>query len=333
MESIKFIFEGVILSIVGCLGIFGNAAAIAYFGHNKRRRQTFYGLMLVLAIVDLLLIVTCFFIFSLPQFSSTYKSSSVWHYTVMWVLPVAQICFTGNTYLTVAVSVERYLAICRPFFHRARSWSTQYFGIPILSFSILYNVPKFFELKWSPNESTAQNETNSSSEISHHVIPTDLRTDPIYFQIYFVWANFIINGIIPFVLLITLNILILNQLRIYSNTSNSIKRNKTTSEISQPRIHQHGVDERRQAQVHMAKVSIIIVAIFVTCHSVKWVPNIYEMIFVSSFSAIARIYPIYCFDIYKIKKLCLVRLLSSIASCIIYYRDSTVKMIMDGQYG
>ena len=109
----------------------------------------------------------------------------------------------------------------------------------------------------------------------------------IYFQVYFVWSNFIINGIIPFILLITLNVLILNQLRVYSSNVN-VNRNRN-SETMQPRIHQHGVDERRQAQVHMAKVSIIIVAIFVVCHSIKWVPNIYEMIFVSTSKIISNL--------------------------------------------
>ena len=288
MTLISLIFEGVILSIIGCLGLLGNAMAISYFGNPTRRRQTFYGLMLVLATLDLLLIVSCFFVFSLPTISEKYNTSPVRLYTVLLVLPVAQICFTGNTYLTVAVSVERYLTICRPLYHRAHSWNAPIYFIPILSFAVIYNIPKFFELKWcdsTDNISTngtvnSTCHTNNSSELTNNIVPTDMRTDPIYFQVYFVWCNFIINGIIPFIVLITLNILILKQLKIYSGATT--KKNKEgNSELTQPRIHQHGLDERRQAQVHMAKVSIIIVAIFVVCHSIKWVPNIYEMIFVS----------------------------------------------------
>ena len=288
MTLISLIFEGVILSIIGCLGLLGNAMAISYFGNPTRRRQTFYGLMLVLATLDLLLIVSCFFVFSLPTISEKYNTSPVRLYTVLLVLPVAQICFTGNTYLTVAVSVERYLTICRPLYHRAHSWNAPIYFIPILSFAVIYNIPKFFELKWcdsTDNISTngtvnSTCHTNNSSELTNNIVPTDMRTDPIYFQVYFVWCNFIINGIVPFIVLITLNILILKQLKIYSGATT--KKNKEgNSELTQPRIHQHGLDERRQAQVHMAKVSIIIVAIFVVCHSIKWVPNIYEMIFVS----------------------------------------------------
>ena len=280
MTLISLIFEGVILSIIGCLGLLGNVMAISYFGNPTRRRQTFYGLMLVLATLDLLLIVSCFFVFSLPTISETYKTSPVWHYTVLWVLPVAQICFTGNTYLTVAVSVERYLTICRPLYHRAHSWNAPIYFIPILSFSVIYNIPKFFELKWADSIGNNTAHINDSSELKNNIVPTDMRTDPIYFQVYYVWCNFITNGIIPFIVLITLNILILNQLKIYSGAATA-KNEGGNSELIQPRIHQHGLDERRQAQVHMAKVSIIIVAIFVVCHSIKWVPNIYEMIFVS----------------------------------------------------
>ena len=278
MNMITLIFEGVILSIIGCLGLTANIMAISYFGSSKRRRQTFYGLMLVLAILDLLLIVSCFFLFSLPTISEKYKTRPFYHYTILWVLPVAQMCFTGNTYLTVAVSIERYLTICRPLYHRAHSWKAPMYFVPILAFSILYNVPKFFELGWAKPDNKTQ--ISNLTEVPNYVMPTDLRKNEIYFQVYFVWSNFILNGIVPFVLLITLNVLILNQLRVYGN---SVKKKKNgNSQLLQPRIHQHGADERRQAQVHMAKVSIIIVAIFIVCHSIKWVPNIYEMIFVST---------------------------------------------------
>ena len=105
MDLISLIFEGVILSIIGCLGLLGNAMAISYFGNPKRRRQTFYGLMLVLAALDLLLIISCFLVFSLPTISERYKKSHVWHYTVLWVLPVAQMCFSGNTYTSSSTYV------------------------------------------------------------------------------------------------------------------------------------------------------------------------------------------------------------------------------------
>jgi len=99
------------------------------------------------------------------------------------------------------------------------------------------------------------------------------------------------------------------------------------AEALQPRIHQAGVDERRQAQVHMAKISIIIVAIFIVCHSIKWIPNIYEMMFVSF---LVSHYPsLYLYCIVLLNDL--TRRFQYIVS--IFYRDLTKKKILGGQFG
>ena len=151
-----------------------------------------------------------------------------------------------------------------------------------------------------------------------------MRTNPLYFQVYFVWMNFIINGILPFIVLITLNVLILNQLRNYTGNY-SMKRKPSNKTVAlQPRIHQAGVEERRQTQVHMAKISIIIVAIFIVCHSIKWIPNIYEMMFVSFLVSQNPSLYLYCIND-------LTRRFQYIGY--IFYRDLTKKKILGGQFG
>ena len=63
----------------------------------------------------------------------------------------------------MAVAIERYITVCHPFFKITHNWgaykwalhlffiiSIKFFGryiLPIFSFSLVYNVPKFFELK------------------------------------------------------------------------------------------------------------------------------------------------------------------------------------------
>ena len=41
-------------------------------------------------------------------------------------------------------------------------------------------------------------------------------------------------------------------------------------------------DQTKKNEVALAKVSLTIVLIFILCHSVKWIPNIYELLRLSS---------------------------------------------------
>ena len=48
----------------------------------------------------------------------------------------------------------------------------------------------------------------------------------------------------------------------------------------------HGIKEsrRRKMQIDLAKVTITIVLIFTICHSVKWIPSLYELMVLLKFS-------------------------------------------------
>ena len=59
----------------------------------------------------------------------------------------AQIGLTGGIYFTVAVTVERYLTVCQPFYHVSHKWSAWRYVAPIVILAFLYNMPKFFELR------------------------------------------------------------------------------------------------------------------------------------------------------------------------------------------
>ena len=138
-------------------------------------------------------------------------------------------------------------------------------AVGIILFSVLYNVPKFFELSTSyelcyfnksssidiqtltyssrsceyefynrnPNErySFFENETkftHISDNVTDHKIkleqsvmfyryevrPLSIRLNTVYVQFYLMCLNILINGILPFTLVIVLNILILMELLI-----------------------------------------------------------------------------------------------------------------------
>jgi hypothetical protein len=72
--------------------------------------------MLSISAFDLTYILASILIFSIPQFSDNYKESGVYWTILPFVLPMAQIGLTGSIYFTMAITVERYVTVCHPFY-------------------------------------------------------------------------------------------------------------------------------------------------------------------------------------------------------------------------
>ena len=132
-----------------------------------------------------------------------------------------------------------------------------------------------------PNlEILAQNATRNQSlkdfdkeeNFEYQVELTELRKNKFYYTIYIIGLNLIFNGVIPFTTIVILNILLHNRLKEitagspYQSVSDSLTNNY------------RNVNEIKFNEIVLAKISIIISAVFLIFHSVKWIPNIYELI-------------------------------------------------------
>ena len=317
----SYYIQCIILPIVGILGILGNTAFIIHLGKKLRGRPRFYQLMVFLAIDDLLLITSFLCTWSLPVLLDSSRELHEWYY-VIWTFPFLHIFITANLQITAALSVDRYLSICEPLFYHAHSWSMRFVAFSIMSLSIIYNVPKFLELKWT-TETKIVNEThitrdiigtanvtlslnpigtpvtelvhstntprnmimhietedhsnsselsttamvNETSIIQEFIGPTELRTNPYYIEIYILWCDLVIQGIIPFLVLLTLNILTVKEIRKC--------KGKARGDMQE--------EQKRQVQVHMAEINVILATIFILAYSVRYIPTICELIWVSS---------------------------------------------------
>ena len=69
-----------------------------------------------------------------------------------------------------------------------------------MTWSLLYNLPKFFELYTTYDEEMANGKGKG-----YDVGASPMRLNEYYIKIYCIWMNFIFMGLVPFVALIILN--------------------------------------------------------------------------------------------------------------------------------
>lgn len=269
VQVYRVIAEGYFLVLIGLLGIAGNLCLICWFAKKTRN---FHHLMLVLSCYDTLYILANVNIFGLPNIFRSLEDMELYKRAVPVLLPIAQIGMTGSIYLTVAITIERYFTVCHPYFMFSKSWPSIIYILPIVLFSIIYNLPKFLELEVTKiiprtgnsttNETLIEDIYNESLEVvaKTKIEPTALRLNPVYIKIYLIYMNFIIHGIIPFITLILMNINIYRKVRQLQQIQQETSNRGTA----------------QQREIRLTQISIAIVAVFILCHAVKWIPNIWE---------------------------------------------------------
>ena len=145
----EFVVHGLLISSVGLLGLLGNLASIVTLS-RPQMKNSINTILIGLVSCDSLLIVTSLLMFSFTVFRHTGWAlfevyfQSIYPYAVPFVYPVALIAQTGSAYLTLAVTIERYVAVCWPL--RARSLCTigraKTAVCVMVSFAVIYNIPR-----------------------------------------------------------------------------------------------------------------------------------------------------------------------------------------------
>ena len=283
--STKVIFHGILLVLIGIIGVVGNISGIIHF-IKMERPVKFHWLMMTLFIFDTIFVLTAFIIFALPTLSSSYAQ-----HTHMWVgpkvLPFLQMAMTGSLYCQIAFTIERYLVVCHPFYIVAKEWSVKRYIIPLVAFSIFYNLPKFLEIDTFICENLLQHLQHKNFTGDHEIpspvyAPTAMRRNHYYQQIYLSGMNVTFMLVGPFLVLIILNTLTLLNLKKYARSqrrdSAFYKYGVDESKLSKIKPSKNVKGSKSAREVYLARISLAIVFISILIHSVKWVPTIYEFI-------------------------------------------------------
>ena len=270
-----FVVPGILLNIIGLLGLIGNTLSIIVLS-RPQMRQSINCILIGLASFDSILIVTSILMLGLPAVYDFlirrlkehktapgiemfhFYFSNVFPFITPTVYPIAMIVQTGSVYLTIAVTLERFVAVCLPF--RSRSLCTygraRYGVILVALCATVYNLPRFWEITWKNNYYGP----NMTDYAYTEVITTELRQDPTYIGVYYTWAYLFFMFFIPFSCLAILNLLIYKQVR---------KANSERSRMSR----------QEQKEIGLATMLLVVVIVFFICNVLALVVNILEHLF------------------------------------------------------
>ena len=174
LDLCKFYVEGVAVTVVGSTGVIINLTALIFL-LQTRRRHVFQNLLLSLTIYDLALIILMLVSFAFPQFSGNYRSHVLIH-ALPFLIPLAQTVLACSSCTTVALSVERYVSICTPYRRGPKASRSANYILPVLAFSILYNLPRYFE--WVTVQMPSLHEPQCQQ--GRGDVATDEFTKPVY---------------------------------------------------------------------------------------------------------------------------------------------------------
>ena len=194
LPLISFLLEGILQLMISSFGIFANTASIIILS-RKALKNFFNQLLVVLAVYDLVYCVTVL----LESLSKLGVPSNTYNLLFPYLLyPLNSISMTGSIYMTIAIAMERYIAVQRPIFrvpNQFRSVTNDYshwkkqlikYVAPISVFSLFFNFPKFFE-----------SQVVYKNKVLHFDV-TNLRMSRWYVMWYHNWARFLMLGVVPF---------------------------------------------------------------------------------------------------------------------------------------
>jgi len=269
----KYICDGLLVSIIGCLGVLGNIISLRVLSKPKLK-DCFHQLLFALACFDTVYIVIGGINYTFKAFDADSNA-----YTIAFpyiIYPITNIGLCGTIFMTMAISIERFLGICYPLHlppHNRKSW---FYILPVLVLSIVVNVPKFLEAeiewlndgKW--NTTMIYSNISDDSYHPHQIdewVPayraTELRKDSSYIKFYITYFRLFSTAIIPLIALVTINSRILCEL----------KKLKSKTFGSQRKLWK---------ELNMFLVLLCIVVTFICCNTPRVIVDIWEFSHVES---------------------------------------------------
>ena len=254
---VKFWCEVVLLGIISTTGIILNCLAIFIF-FTKKTLQNFFNFLLInLLIFDSVFLLLIFIELVIKDY--IFQDEALTYFFAKFLYPVRSIAMTGSIYMTLVLALERYVSTNHPIaYQRYSSGSMSYIKcylicvLPVILFSILFNISVFFEMSVYYYE---QEDSTATSNVM--ITPTTLRLHPSYVTYYINYGRLFITGIVPFLGLFFCNIMVYIQMKKLMRFSDQSESKK---------------------EYELARVLVVIVLVFIICHIPRLGLNLGESI-------------------------------------------------------
>jgi len=219
-DHFLFVVYGVAGTVVNSFGFVGNILTlIVLFSMHPRTSVTLY--IIGIALTDAVILGIGEIAIFLPRGLENYyllddNSTRPWMKTYVeammythfsWLYACSEIVIFTNTWYTVCLSVERYLAICKPFqsiYHSRLCSESKTKRILVLVFIIcfLVNIPKFLEFetcdRWTYNQT---HYCDPKAPVKRPILVPNFRNNPAFTTGYRVIFDNIVRFVVPVLIL------------------------------------------------------------------------------------------------------------------------------------
>ena len=248
-----FIIEAVMMGLLCLFGFTGNTLSMICLWRDRSKTATPF-LLVSLEVADTMFLVTVLILRVLDSIH-TYTEwlqdlMRVFPYVGTYVWPIALISECATIYLTLLVTINRYISVCRPY--EASDLCSIYHArrhvVGVWIFCIVYNLPRFFEYRVIKYKDMYGEDKMRST-------PSTLGANIYYQIIYQNILYFLVMFLVPLVTLVILNYKLVTALR-----KTKKKRAQLLSSSSEGSSHSRSEDD-------ITLILIVVVLVFVICQT------------------------------------------------------------------
>uniref|UniRef100_A0A914WUH0 G-protein coupled receptors family 1 profile domain-containing protein n=1 Tax=Plectus sambesii TaxID=2011161 RepID=A0A914WUH0_9BILA len=264
-EAEEKLLLGLVALPIIAFGVCANLTSVKVFTHKLMRSSSINWYLAVLSCSDTFTLISAFFVLALPrvgEFFRHFGATQISYWTTPYMYALMVLAQTVSVYMTVLMSVHRFIGVCFPFKAQnvlSRGRVKMAIGAVLIG-ALLFNTTRFFEVRVVGT--CFRYNINTTMPV---LVPTALRLNATYRQLFFGWAYTIVMFVLPFVSLIIVNSMVIfavhRSRRLHAGLStgdDTTKKQELAKEIS------------------TSIMLVGIVVVFLACNTLAFVVNILE---------------------------------------------------------